>query len=65
MDVLVKESLERLNEAINSINWEFLEEGKRENALESHKANKLRYGIRKAIRSVDVLKAVLKSLPFQ
>ena len=65
MDILVKESLKRLNEAVEAINWESLEEGRREKRLDSNKANELKSRIRKSLLSVDVLKAALKSLPFQ
>ena len=65
VDILVKESLERVNEAINSISWEDLEEGKKKGNLDYPKASKLRIALHRAVRSVDVLKSVLKSMPFQ
>ena len=65
MDALIKESLERVNTAVNNINWEVLEEGKKGGRLDIQEANELKFGLRKAIRSVDVLKSALKSMPFQ
>jgi len=65
MDILVKESLERVNEAVNAISWVDLEEGKKRGSLDYAKVSKLKITLRRALRSVDVLKAALKSLPFQ
>ncbi len=63
MDVLVKESLKRLNEAVSNINWEILEEVRKTHVWHDiNDSREIDREIHKSLLAVDVMKSALKSV---
>jgi hypothetical protein len=61
MDALVKAALEKVNEAVASVNWVVWEEAKSGSYADST-TNPLQDSIARAVHSVDALKSALKAL---